>query len=320
LFEVSHPECDPDERGWGLPLAYDFTRSIPLASEEQYLAFDLPTGSISGTLRGPNGEPVAHHEVRMDSDSLRKGWSIAVSDAAGHFEFRGLPAGTHRLETGGAQPFGDRRGLPNLAFESRRLNLEGAATRIEGVDIGLVPGGELECQFTVQHGSVPSGTWAYAHPASAPVGSWFLLGQTEADGRAHATAESFITGLPYGTLDISLRGPGGTRLVTTAEACATIKGGERTKVSLRLEPGTVLVIRARGASDTPRFVRLNLVRDGEGREHFINGPENEFRPMLRTLPLPSGKYTIGVADPSGKTFTQEVVLSGSPEQEVTFSF
>lgn len=150
------------------------------------------SGRIAGTVRGPGGQRVKEHLSVVGTGRLSSGWVGAGSlqtDAAGHYAFDRLPAGTYRVSfRDSAKVYATQYYSQAATAETAAaLNINGSAS--DAIDGQLAAAGSIE-------GSVLGTVARYGTiGAYTQIGEqWQLVDYSTLDGDMHYA----IQGLPPG--------------------------------------------------------------------------------------------------------------------------
>ncbi len=303
----------------------EFFRKIP-EDTEQNLDFDLPTGSISGRVLGPDGEPAARARVTLSVDGAISNGSIAggsfaevVTAEDGTYEVQWLNAGEYSLAAGGA-PLASLLGDTGTTGVGRSLRYgvlvrEGQATT--GIDFQLEESGTIEGSVVDESGSPVRGAAIFVRDEEGRPLERVSFVTTDAGGKFE------VAGLAPGSYLISARSPS---LVNPVRIGADVQSGKTSKVELQLGEGTLLLITLTDRQGNS--VRCNLeVTDSQG--HQVNGLWTYAELMtkisggsglssteLEIGPLPPGRYTLRATTEDGRDAKKTVSLSGQTERRV----
>ncbi len=298
----------------------EFSREIP-KSDDHRLDLEIPLGRISGSVRGPSGEPASGARITLSpaggfrSDALLGGqYSEIVTDAEGRYDLEGLRPGRYTLAAGGAPFFslGESNAAHGRVLKAA-LDLD-EDEWMQNVDFHLEPPGSLTVRVT-SGGSPASGAHVFVRDASGAILEPFSLATTDATGKRTQS------GLAPGDYTVTSRLAGA---VSAESSQVTVRAGDESQVNLALEEGTILWIRLTHEGE-PVKAKVR-VTDSEGREWggmfgmddlqslYMEGG---FSPTEHRLgPLPAGRYRVEAENAEGKSTSKPVTLSGG-ERKLT---
>jgi hypothetical protein len=303
-------------RGGG---ASEFHVTVPEAPEFRF-DFDLPTGGLRGTVRGPDGSPLAGIPVTLlmrsglsSLSAMDQGGSDA-SDASGRFEFAGLPAGTYGVAAGGAGPGGDsqtiawgRAVVSGIAVEANRVR--------EGVEIRLQKPGSITGLVKDADGNPVSGATVFAWDEHGEV--LHRLSEVSTDARGRFTYK----GLAPSRCVLCARTK---TLASNESAPISVREGGSAEVELTAAPGTTLVVTAEDKDGTTLHASFS-VRDEHGHDltemYDMGSVENLLTEGLsstqtRIGPIPAGEYRVSATAFDGRSASKSVHLRGQDERGV----
>jgi len=191
------------------------------ATTEVNLQLGSLAGRITGTVRGPNGQPLPAAFLRLASDENPRLTLERLTDDAGRYEFDALPLGTYTV-------YAEAPGLAN------RMGLDvslPADAPEQTVDFDLTPGGAVAGRVRDAEGQPLAGAWvATFAPADVPRvlrGGLSVQGvRTAADGTYH------LGPLAPGTYDLIVSVPGRPAPVRRAVVVEEEKTSEGIEVTL----------------------------------------------------------------------------------------
>ena len=317
-------------------------------AEDRHVTFRMrPVGSISGTVTGPDGDPLAGVNVSLlvaghNRRKPRYGQSQgAQTDARGRYRIGGLPAGKYVLMANGqwqvaaamaevvrGQAPEEARYAPQFYPNADRI---AAATPIvlppaknlDGFDFQLLPQpvSRVTGKLVLPADTGPNpGIMAMIREEDDVVpGSSLGAGVNPADG----TFE--FNGLLPGRYVVSAVLNGQTRQYRGVERVEV--GRAPAQVTVRLEPGVELAgsVRLEGnpGGDPPHF-RVSLVA-GDGFPSFVPRPEAEVKPDgsfripnvlpgvwdIGVEPIPKGGYIKSMRLGNQDVLTEEMVIAST---------
>jgi len=265
--------------------------------------FTLPTASISGSVVGADGAPVAGATVMAypqeagndseDSEGQFEPWSGQVeTDARGNFRMSNVSAGTYRVVAASAS-FGRSPKKKALAAHApAHLDnvkvAEGA--RVDGLVLRMKAGGTLNVVVLGSDGTPKSGVSVSAQPSN---GMYFDGGQQETDRTGRAT----FAGLGEGPFEV--HATGGTELAPDSGPIK-LGAGETKDVTLRMARGgslRVFVSDAAGNALSEWVSVEDEARKVRGQCMSANAAEDQDGIAAPLLP---GRYHVIVRDESGE--------------------
>jgi hypothetical protein len=301
----------------------EFHLSIPEVAQHQ-VDLRLPLGAIRGTVRGPDGAPLAEVEVELARDRapasmmMMGGPPSARTDEQGHYAFLDLHPGSYTVAAGGAESafFGGGGSEEVALARALRTGLVvGEDKALEGIDLALgKPGTIAGIVKNAQGEPVPSAS-VFVRDASGEL--VHRLSSVTSDQAGKFT----YRGLAEGRYTLSARTP---TLAARDGAAVSVRAGETATCELALDAGTYLVITVTDPNDKP--VRAGIsVQDERGHE-LANAVSLDSMMQLmnkgittterRVGPLPAGKYLVTVTASDGKITKKPVTLSGQDERKL----
>ena len=298
----------------------EFAVDIPERAEYR-LDLELPGGSITGRVLGPDGGPLSGQIVSLDKRTgmpavtgMGMG-SMARTDDDGRFRFEDLEAGIYDLRAGGASFFDGAGDLAATVVPDVEVR-DGKAT--PDLTIKLEGSGEVAGRVLGPDGEPAQGIALYVRKADGSLIARVSSVSTDANGR-------FVyKGLPSGDVLVEARGDAGAADPVTVR----VREDERTEVEVQLSDATLLRVRAEDKDGNPTRMRLSVL-DEAGREMAGLRSMSSFQErMARGLntserevgPLPPGKYTVIGTDDAGKEERRTVKLTGRKERLMRLRF
>ncbi|MCP3914518.1 MAG: carboxypeptidase regulatory-like domain-containing protein [bacterium] len=299
----------------------EFSEVVPPASEHE-ADFEIPVGRISGRVIGPDGNGAGGARITMTvegsvrTDSFFGGhYSEISADAKGRYEVEGLRPGTYRLSAGGALMYnlGATADYGRVTRSDLRV---GENEWLQDIDLVLPKPGTIEINVKDTEGKPVDKATIYVRDGDGRMLEPFSVIQT--DGAGNCT----YGGVAPGRYTVTARTVGHA---SVESATITVPDGGEGKVSLTVEPSTILWIKVKDGSGEAVRAQLQIV-DDEGRD--VGGMfgmqdlqvlylEGAFSPTEHRLgPLPPGKYKV-FAEANGKRASKTVRLRGDAEKMMT---
>jgi hypothetical protein len=303
----------------------EFTAKVPAEKDFEY-DITMPTGRISGQVRGEDGAPTSEVSVQVaGEDGVKTGtlfggqYHLTVTDGEGRFDFEVVRPGKYTVSAGG-DPFGGQLG--NTAQHARKA----ASVHVDegqwlkDVDFKLEKPGTVVVTVVDERGDPVSGATVFARdPEGRPVDALSMT-STGAEGTAK------YTGLAAGRHTFSARTKDHTSLESPP---VDVESGASKSVKLSLVAGTRLLVKVLDKDGNALQTWLS-VTDEAGREvanmigmaeiqEYLTG-SGESRDEMRIGPLGPGKYRVRATRTDGKTQEKSVNLGGAPERKVTLRF
>jgi protocatechuate 3,4-dioxygenase beta subunit len=305
----------------------EFVRSIP-EEKSVRLDFEMPTGRISGRVRGPEGEPVSgarislHLETTAEPGTMWGGqYNESATDNEGRFDLQALKPGKYTVLAGGMSlggVFGDDAAHGREMKSGLSLT---AGEWIQDVDFRLKKPGVIEVSVVDEAGSPVSDASVFVRAHGGELLDQFSMSVTGPDGTCK------YGGLAPGRYTVSARS-GGKASSDSAET--EVREGEHAQLRVALAAGTYLIVNVVDAESKPLRASLS-VRDEAGREvgamfsladimKRFTGSGGEDAGDQRIGPLPAGKYRVHAELSDGRSTTKPVTLGGQEERKLTVRF
>jgi protocatechuate 3,4-dioxygenase beta subunit len=298
----------------------EFRRRVPKAPEAR-LDLELPLGRIAGRVRDSGGEPVAGARVTVTMQGglvfgtvFGGHYTEAATDEQGAYEVPWLRPGSYTVAAGGAflgGAFGDGEALGRVV---RSVELGENASK-EGVDFRLELPGSVHGTVRDAAGNLVAEASIFLRDEDGRLVELFSLASTNASG----TFE--YPGLSPGSYTLSAR----TRaLASAAGAPVRVRSGEKSEVTVTLEPGTILLVSLEDSSGADIPARVSVL-DKQGLE--LNGMMGLSELMerysgglsgsvQRVGPLPPGSYEVRAIAEDGRSAQRPLELTGQPERKL----
>ena len=314
--------------GPGQQNVLEFRCDVPEA-EEHVADFVLPTGRVSGRVRGPDGEPAAGARVSLRPEAaIRTGtfWGGAytelVTDNEGRYDIEALRPGRYALVVGGTALgglFGNEDAAHGREVRDGLDVDEGEWLR--DVDFRLRKPGSVEIEVVDAGGRAVEGASVFARTKEGRVVDRMSMLSTDARGKR------IYRGLAPGEYTFTARTG---ELVSQESGRVEVEAGERATARLVLEAGTVLIVVVQGKDDLPVEASVS-VQDDQGHEvggmvalsevmKLFTGGQGASSDEQRVGPLPPGKYKARATAADGRSVSKAVTLNGQPERKVTLRF
>ena len=288
-------------------------REVDIPPEEDHeVVISFETGSLSGVLLGPDGEPVEGMEVTAFGRSPKAGSGSTIqstrSGAGGVFEFSDLVSATYRVEAKTIPIGGGARGPlapPEYPYhggaELKGIEVNAGAS-LDGLELQLSAAAAIDGKVSDSSGKARPGARIEIRGSSPMDNSqWradklgkFLAGGLK-PGRYHVRAIRQQEVSPW--------------VAVQADANATI-----TVEDLVLQAGTIVDVEARLGSDMAGRCHAS-VRDGDGRRGastILRNGKGQLGPLL------PGNYTVRVKEVGGDNegASQELIVNGEQTLKV----
>jgi protocatechuate 3,4-dioxygenase beta subunit len=298
----------------------DFYLTVPEVPEYS-IDLSLPISAIRGSVRGPDGAPLASVPVQLMRDSsganimMMDGPASEHTDDSGRFEFADLQPGTYAVAAGGSSgPFSVEQGSYGRAV---RGSLRVEKDRVlDNVDLKLVPGSKISGTVRDASGNAVSGANVYVRDAQGELLSRFSACTSEANGKFT------YKGVAPGTYTLTAR----TKTLAARDgASVVVREGETSEADVVLEAGTMLRVSTVDKDEKPLKAAVS-VRDERGFEvgsmTALDAMQEAFAQGVSSTeqkigPLPAGKYVVTATAPDGRTAKKAVTLKGQDERKLT---
>ena len=249
-------------------------------------------GTISGTVKGPVGQPLPNIFVSAsDTGGLGLGMS-AASDADGTYTITGLLAGSYRVEASGSEWVRQYYDHSNTYNTATPVAVTSGGTT-SGINFDLVAGGTISGTVRGSDGNLLPG----ANVCTSSLLESNPCTQSDANG-AYA-----LTGLAPGSYFVNVQGIGGgasqyynhADSMTTASAVTVTSGASTTGINFNLVEGGIISGTVRGPGGTPVAGVMVLAQNTPGIMFFVAGASAQT--------AADGTYTIAGL-PAGIYFVQ----------------
>jgi hypothetical protein len=307
--------------GMGRQNTIEFTREIPKAPTYD-LVLELPLGSISGVVYGPDGQPLQGARVSLSTEgAIQSGflaggqYSEIVTNDRGSYRIPWLRAGTYSVGAGGSflgGLLGDRSPHGRQVRSGLRLS-EGQA--LEGIDFRLTGAGEIKGRVSDAQDKPVEGAALFLRDSEGRLLERVSMSMTDSGGHYS------ISGIAEGEYTVSARQGS---LASADSTPVRVRAGEKSEANVRLGAGTMLLISLVDEEDQPTKASV-IVLDSNGRQ--VNGMlafsdmteamQKGFTPLeQRVGPLPPGSYKVTAIASNGVSKTKPVTLNGQPERSM----
>ncbi|MBK7875823.1 MAG: carboxypeptidase regulatory-like domain-containing protein [Planctomycetes bacterium] len=299
----------------------EFYLSVPEVAEYER-DLELPTCGLRGTVRGPDGKPLA--SVRVEISRTDGPTSLMVfgdgnsrtTDEGGRYAFEDLNPGVYTVAAGGEGTapfgFGDRSSFGRAVRGG--LRIEGDKV-LDGIDLKLEQPGAITGIVRDSQGNAVSGATIYARTKDGELVHRFGVVSSDASGKYT------YKGLAAGTYTLSAR----TKTLAAKDGAAVaLREGESATCDLVVETGTILRVTITDKDDKP--VRATLsIQDERGNEvsgmiamdAMMDLMSKGISSTERTFgPLAPGKYVVSATTTDGKKVKKPVTLSGQDERKL----
>ena len=304
----------------------EFARTVPQAKETT-IDLALPTGRISGLVRGDDGKPVSGARVSLGSEGSGEPGTMwgghyneTATDAEGRYDIQALRPGRYTVQAGGMTlggAFGDDSAHGREAKNGVEL-AEGEWRK--DVDFRLRRPGTIDVDVVDESGKPVSGASVFVRARGGELVDRFSLLATGVDGTCK------YGGLAPGRYTVTARA--GAR-ASAESGEVEVRSGERTPARVVLATGSYVLVKVVDAEEKPLVASLS-VRDEAGREvggmysladlmqMFTDGGASTEEQRLG--PFPAGKYRVTATLSDGRTLTRPVSLSGQAERKLNIRF
>jgi protocatechuate 3,4-dioxygenase beta subunit len=299
----------------------EFAVEIPDGVEQFELDFRLPLGRISGRVIGPDREPAPGARVTLTYDGVVRSDSFfggqyteMTTQADGTFDVTALRPGRYRLSAGGASAFSGALQTPYGRVTTGDLKL-GQDQWMQGVELRLPRPGSIVVTVLGPGGQPVPKASVFVRDAGGRMLEPFSMVVTDGAGRCD------YSGVAPGEVTVSARGG---PLTCEESESVSVNEGRQTAVTLRLEPGTILLVVLRDKQGKPTSAAVS-VTDESGREMtgmfgmadlqalYMDG---QFSPTEHRLgPLAPGRYTVSAVI-NGQVVTKKVRLKGEAQERL----
>lgn len=299
----------------------EFPQVIPEA-EVHALKIELPTGRISGLVRGVDGKPAPDARVTLSVDGGVKYGSFlggryveTRTDESGHYLLNYMNAGTYKVSAGGS--FGG--GVFGMTAEEGRIVVPGVVVKdgewIQDLDFRLQSPGEITGRVLDVTGSPVAGAAVFVRGENGHVLECFSMIESDSAGRFH------YTGVAPGRYTVSART---SELASPESQPVELREGGVCESEITLDAGTLLKISV--VDDLDAIVQADIrVTDDEGRQvngmiayqEIINATAQIYNTEEQSVgPLSPGRYTVTAVAEDGRTVSKPVTLSGQAERKL----
>lgn len=300
----------------------EFQQTVP-EKETYELEVEMPAGTISGRIWGPDGEPEGSARVSLTrSDGQAWGtfmggqYAEITADEDGYFTIQHLRPGTYSVGAGGAYFGGLFGDVAPLGRQVRDDIVVAEGKHVTGVDFHLGQSGTLKGTVRNDAGKPVAEATVFVRDESGRLLEAISLIQSDDAGRFS------YTGLSEGRYKLSAR----TKAQTTgAEVQVDVRPGKESAADLQVTDGTMVVVNLIDKANEEVRGRIT-VTDPAGNEYsgmmsmsdIMSGMTNGFSPLEQRIgPLAPGTYKVTAVAQDGRTAYKSVSLSGQAERKVT---
>jgi protocatechuate 3,4-dioxygenase beta subunit len=297
----------------------DFYLTVPSVAEYAF-DVDLPVAAIRGTVRGPNGAPIASIPVEIMRDTFGAnlmaldGLQSRSTDANGRYSFDGLIPGTYAVAAGGTSgPHIDESTYGRVVRGGLQIDKDRV---LDPIELKLTSACTLTGIVRDSNGQPVAGARIFVRDAQGE-----LLARKSTCGSGD-TGEFVYRGLAPGMYTVSARA--GNR-VARESVNVSVQGGEKAHMDLVVDAGVSLRVSAVDKSEKPlkatisvkdeRGFELGSILSADPMEDFMTGAISSTDQKFG--PLSAGKYVITATTPDGTSGKQSVTLGGQSEIKVT---
>jgi Carboxypeptidase regulatory-like domain len=293
-----------------------FYEDVP-EQDSFHVDLELPTGRISGTVYGPDGDPAPGIGVRLSSENGYTPTLVGLSngsatDEQGRYAFRNVRPGTYTVRAGGSRPFGG--GGSFGAQLAAGIVVEDGAAR-DGIDLHLARSGSVEGRVLDAAGQPANGAAVFVRDAAGRLLSPFTSCLSDALGRFT------YDGVAPGSVTVSARLAGEA---SSESGEVLVHEGEASHVDLQLDAGTILIVSLESESGEAQRVQVRVI-DEAGREYASMAAPDQLERSLssgfstrehRVGPLPAGRYHVIATTEDGREQKKPVTLRGQEERRL----
>jgi hypothetical protein len=297
----------------------DSERSTKLRREVRHdgtIDLVLPGGRITGRALDAEGRPMAGTSVSLEPESSTRNrveftdWTFASTDETGKYEFTRISAGRYivRLDRQVNEPLKSSEFEPSWA--ARGVELRTNSDWIAGVDLHL-PSLSSRVEGTlVDPDGKPLSCLIVGRLVSADNQAWFVVGQTDKEGRLHSYA------MPPGEFMVHCQlNP----LALPHDLRLALAANETTHVEWRAVPATRVIVSVETRDHLPVAFRLEAFHSSEVLLPWISGETMAWKPNIQHWigPLAPGRYLLRATSIAGAQAEQSITVTGERERRVT---
>lgn len=299
----------------------EYRETIPEGVDEHEMVIELPTGRISGRVRGPDGEPLPGARVTLFVEGgapvgsyLGTRYADTNADGEGNYDLRYLPPGSYTVGAGGLAMGGVLGGESN-GGRLLQSGLEvGAGQWIQGVDFQLRNPGILTGRVLDPNGQPVADASVFVRDAQGRLVEHFSMLSTDFNGRfTHGS-------LAPGEYTVEARTLSGASTATPV----TLREDESTEATLTVTPGTVFIVTVLDANNEDVAAHLSAT-DDDGQEIGTMRSMQELMGYLalepdtrkhRIGPVAPGRYTLIATTDDGRRAKRTLTVNGQPERKI----
>jgi hypothetical protein len=287
------------------------------------LDLPLPVGSITGLVRGPDGQPLGGARVTLSIEggvsNLTFGggqYAEIATDADGTYELVWLRAGKYTVSAGGPLMGGMFGGADDAPARAVRSGVRvGDGDRVDGIDFRLKAPGRLVGTVVDGAGKPVADAAVFVRDENGNLLERISMAATDASGRFT------YAGIGAGGYKVHAR----STSQVSAEAAVSVREGQDSALELVVAPGAVLLITLADEAGEPVDCSVT-VTDEDGRQVNGNWSMADLMALFqsgsftskeqRVGPVAPGKYTIHAETSDGLSATKRVTVNDQAERKV----
>jgi len=290
---------------------------------EQTLDLELPVGAITGTVYGPDGQPLGGARVSLTKEGGVSNLTFGGGQYAeiatrpdGTYELVWLREGKYTVSAGGPTMgglFGGGEDSPARAVRSGVRVADG--DHVEGIDFRLKAPGRLVGTVVDGAGKPVGEAAVFVRDEQGNLLERISLAASDAAGRFT------YSGIGAGRYLVHAR----SQSAVSAEVSVVVREGEDSELALTLSPGAILLITLADEDGEPVDCSVT-VTDEDGRQVNGNWSMADLMSMFqsgaftskeqRVGPVPPGRYTVHAETSAGLSATRRVTIRDQDERRV----